>query len=58
MYLQSTALDVVRQVGFALQRGQLLVGTDDCVAAKVVPPTLHIRVQIRLEGIGQLDSTW
>ena len=36
----------------------LLVGTDDRVATKVVPPTLHVRVQIRLKSISQIDSTW
>jgi hypothetical protein len=39
--------------------GYLLVGADDCVAPKVIPPTLHVRVQVWLDKrvCPQLEKT-
>ncbi len=38
------------QAGRAMSRseGHLLVCSDDGIAAKVIPPTLHVRIEIRL----------
>jgi hypothetical protein len=38
-----------RASGEAPGWGYLLVGADNRVAPKVVPPTLHVRIQIRLD---------
>jgi hypothetical protein len=59
MYLARTVLESGRGAGAFANGEYLLVGANDRVATKVVPPTLHVGVQIWLaQWLSQVDSPY